>query len=105
MPHDEIADLLAAAFARVLDAMSAPISSSVSINPVRRGLSSTPGMEICEPGTISAAASGNAADDGSRGTSIAQASVRFRPRCGRFAAVVQRLDSISAPNALSMRSV
>ena len=48
--------------------MSAPISRSVVIRPVRSGLVITSVRMTSEPGTISAATIGNAADDGSAGT-------------------------------------
>jgi len=47
---------------------SAPISTQVSNRPVRRGFSITPCTVTSLPGTISPAASGNAAEDGSPGT-------------------------------------
>ena len=49
--------------------MSAPISSSVSIRPVRVGFISTFSMVTSDPDTSSAATSGKAVDDGSPGTS------------------------------------
>ena len=80
MAHQQIADLLAAAVAAVLDLdIARPFPASVSIRPMRRGLSRMAGSGISEPGTISAATSGNAADDGSRGTSMAQASSSAAP--------------------------
>ena len=48
--------------------MSAPISRSVAISPVRSGLVMTSVRITSEPGTISAATIGNAAEDGSAGT-------------------------------------
>ena len=54
--------------------MPAPISFSVVSRPVRSGLVITPSRMISEPGTISAATSGNAADDGSAGTTTGAAS-------------------------------
>ncbi len=62
-------------------------------------------MEISEPGTISAATSGNAAEDGSRGTEISVGRnstspitpMRSPPPCGA--------TDTSAPKARSMRSV
>ena len=53
---------------RLSVSMSAPISRSVVIRPVRSGLVITSVSMISEPGTISAATIGNAADDGSAGT-------------------------------------
>ena len=41
---------------------------SVASNPVRNGLSPTEGIVTVDPGTSSAATRGNAADDGSAGT-------------------------------------
>ena len=48
--------------------MSAPISRSVVKSPERSGLVMTPSTTMSEPGTISAATIGNAAEDGSAGT-------------------------------------
>ncbi len=48
--------------------MSAPISCSVVNRPVRSGFIITPSKITSEPGTISAATIGKAADDGSAGT-------------------------------------
>ena len=47
---------------------SAPISRSVVNSPVRSGLVITPSSTMSEPGTISAATIGKAAEDGSAGT-------------------------------------
>ena len=59
--------------ARFSKAMSAPISRRHSSRPVRSGLSPTPSIVTSEPGTISAATSGKAAEDGSPGTTIGAA--------------------------------
>ena len=48
--------------------MLAPISRNVVKSPVRRGLVITSVSVISEPGTIKAATIGNAADEGSAGT-------------------------------------
>jgi len=53
--------------------MSAPISARLSSNPVRVGLSPTPAIVTSDPGTSSAATSGNAAEEGSPGTAIGAA--------------------------------
>ncbi len=50
--------------------IAAPISASVVSRPVRSGFIITPSRITSEPGTISAATSGNAAEDGSAGTTI-----------------------------------
>ena len=49
--------------------ISAPISCRQSSRPARSGFSPTPSIRSREPGTSSAAASGNAAEDTSPGTS------------------------------------
>jgi hypothetical protein len=53
--------------------MSAPISRSVVKSPVRSGLVITSVSVMSEPGTTSVATSGNAAEDGSAGTSTGAA--------------------------------
>ncbi len=53
-----------------MTSISAPISCSVRIRPVRVGFISTLRMVTSEPGTRSAATSGKAVEDGSPGTSI-----------------------------------
>ena len=53
--------------------MAAPISRSVVIRPVRSGFIITPSNMTSEPGTISAATIGNAAEDGSAGTTTGAA--------------------------------
>ncbi len=64
---------------------SAPISRKHSNNPVRRGLTPTPSIMTSEPGTISAAISGNAADEESPGTAIGAAASSGHPsRVMRF---------------------
>ena len=61
--------------------ISAPISRRVARSPVRSGFIITPSMTTSEPGTISAATSGNAAEDGSDGTTtgLPRASAGPRP--------------------------
>src|SRR4029453_18997227 len=54
-----------------LSSMDAPISRSVVNRPVRSGLVMTSEKVTSEPSTISAATIGNAADDGSAGTTTA----------------------------------
>ncbi|QYU68541.1 MFS transporter [Leptolyngbya sp. 15MV] len=49
-------------------AMSAPISASVAKKPARSGFIPTPRSTMSDPGTSSAAAAGNAAEEGSPGT-------------------------------------
>ena len=67
--HAEVGHLLAAIAAqRSSVSISAPISRSVVMRPVRSGLVITSVRTTSEPGTISAATIGNAADDGSAGT-------------------------------------
>ncbi len=51
-----------------LSSIEAPISRSVMNSPVRSGLVMTSDRTISEPSTIRAATIGNAADDGSAGT-------------------------------------
>ena len=77
----QIADRLAALLAPVRDGdVRAHFAQALSIRPVRRGFSITPSTVISEPGTISAATSGNAADDGiARHRDRAPASIRPRP--------------------------
>ena len=48
--------------------IDAPISLSVASRPARNGLVITPSSTTSDPGTINAAANGNAAEDGSAGT-------------------------------------
>ena len=59
--------------------MSAPISRSVVKSPERSGFVMTPSTTMSEPGTISAATIGNAADDGSAGTTTGRALSSGRP--------------------------
>jgi hypothetical protein len=86
--------------------MTAPISRNVVNSPVRNGLVMTFSSTSSEPGTISAAIIGNAADDGSAGTTTFAGSSSGWPwstmrrpcsPCG--------LVTILAPKCLSMRSV
>src|SRR5262245_1615190 len=86
--------------------ISAPISRSVTINPVRSGLVITSARITSEPGTSNAATRGKAAEDGSAGTttgagasSASPCSVILRP-CAPSASTVT-----SAPKCLSRRSV
>ena len=81
---------------------AAPISRSVSRNPIRPGLRPTPVTATREPGTMAAAASGNAAEEMSPGTEIALAVSSGSP--------VSRTAPPSsccthAPKCRSMRSV
>ena len=64
---------------RFSSAISAPISSRHSSKPVRSGLMPTPSTITSEPGTISAATSGKAAEDGSPGTRIGAAVSSGKP--------------------------
>ena len=50
--------------------IAAPISPSVAMRPARSGFIMTPSRITSEPGVTSAATSGNAAEDGSAGTTI-----------------------------------
>src|SRR5215471_1070349 len=86
--------------------ISAPISCSVTMRPIRRGLSITPFSIISEPGTMSAATNGNAADEGSLGTAIGTGFSSASPVIEIALAPSGRISSeISAPKALTMRSV
>ena len=86
--------------------MRAPISRSVSIRPVRRGLSRMAGSSISEPGTINAATIAKAAEDGSRGTSTAQPVSRAGPSMVMASPPsLQRATWICAPNAFSIFSL
>ena len=86
--------------------MSAPMSFSVSIRPMRRGLSITPLMTISEPGTINAATSGNAADEGSLGTAMGVGLSSASPVTWiALAPSASGSTAILPPKACTMRSV
>ena len=59
--------------------MSAPISMSESSRPTRRGFIISPSMVTSDPGTISAATSAKAAEEGSAGTITGRARRVGRP--------------------------
>ena len=86
--------------------MSAPISAGTSNSPVRDGLSPTPSIVTSDPGTISAATSGKAAEDGSPGTTIG-AAVELGLALDRDppTAAALGLARTVAPKWRSMRSV
>src|SRR5215467_9774107 len=87
-------------------AMSAPISRRHSMSPVRSGLMPTPSIVTSEPGTISAAISGKAAEEGSPGTAIgAAASSGWPSRVMRFPPPSIGSAPTVAPKWRSMRSV
>ena len=69
VPHAQVRNRLAA-FLALVQAFDRwrPSRSRVVIRPVRRGFIMTPSMITSEPGVIRAATSGNAADEGSAGT-------------------------------------
>ena len=84
---------------------SAPISRSVSNRPARVGFRPMLGTSTSEPGTISAAQTGNAALEGSRGTTMVWARSSGWP-----VRVISRpsgvsTTEISAPKPASIRSV
>ena len=66
--HAQVGHLLPAVARRSSASMSAPISRKVVISPVRSGFVMTSVRTTSEPGTISAATIGNAAEEGSAGT-------------------------------------
>src|SRR6266508_4228349 len=86
--------------------ISAPISRSVTMSPVRNGLVMTSVRITSEPGTINAATMGNAAEDGSAGTTTGAGASSGSPRtvilrpCAPSASILT-----SAPKCLSRRSV
>ena len=84
---------------------SAPISRSVVNNPARVGLRPMLGTKTSDPSVISAAQTGNAAEDGSRGTIMV---CGFNSGCPVNVITRPSLVSstlISAPKPANMRSV
>ena len=103
----DVADRLAAVLALVRDRRGPrPSRAGSSKRPVRSGFSSTPSTVTSEPGVISAATSGKAADDGSPGTADrARRSARWPParRMRRPSARVLDLDLARRRPAASAR--
>ena len=92
--------------ARLVICRSAPISRSVSNRPVRAGLRPTPRTVTREPGTIRAATSAKAAEDGSPGTSTSAARNSGWPRrLDDPAGAEPARTTTCAPKCRSMRSV
>ena len=86
--------------------MSPPISISVVMRPVRCSLSSTFSTVTSEPGVISAATIGKAAEDGSPGTSMAWAFSSGRPLRRMMRAPCSSIvTEISVPKPASIFSV
>ncbi len=84
---------------------SAPISFKVSNSPARSGLSSTPSTVTSDPGVISAATRGKAADEGSPGTRMEAARRRWAPAMRMRRPSGTSSTSTAAPKARSIRSV
>ncbi len=86
--------------------MSAPISRSVVMSPVRNGLVMTSARITSEPGTMRAATSGKAADEGSAGTMTAAGVNSGSPRnVIRRPAAPSASTRTSAPKCASRCSV
>ncbi len=86
--------------------MSAPISRSVTINPVRSGLVITSVRITSEPGASNAATMGKAAEDGSAGTTTGAGASSGSPRSVILRPCAPSASTLtSAPKCLSRRSV
>ena len=88
------------------NSIEAPISSRVVTRPVRVGFIRTFSTTMSEPGTISAATIGKAAEEGSPGTTIVRP-VSFPWPCSLMCRTPSRSvsTSISAPKPASIFSV
>ena len=84
--------------------MSAPISMSVVRSPVRSGFIITPSTTMSDPGTISAATIGKAADEGSAGTTTGFGRIPGGRRVDPPPLALD-LDCTSAPKWASIFSV
>ena len=77
--------------------MSAPISRSVASSPERSGFVITPSTTTSDPGTMSAATMGNAAEDGSAGTTTGDGLSSGRPTRSILRPSPSQLTVTSAP--------